>query len=289
VARPLRIVIAGGLYHLIARGNAGQNVYLDAHDQAGFLETLDHVIDRFGWLCHAYCLMSNHYHLLIETPRPNLPLGMRQLNGVYAQRFNRRHGRCGHIFQARYRSILVEKETHLLAVARYIVLNPVRAGICDDPGNYPWSSYGATAGHEPPPPFLTTEWILAQFARTRRNAQAHYRTFVHAHLSDSIRVRGERVGSEPFLRDRHGHDPPLAEIKREQIEPARRPLDDIFSSSPNPIHAAYCRHGYALREIAEHIGCHYSTVSRRLREQELALQDLTPLPQDLTPTKAGSR
>jgi putative transposase len=275
MARPLRIVVPGGLYHLMARGNARQNIYLDDRDHAGFLETLARVVDRFGWLCHAYCLMSNHYHLLIETPKPNLPVGMRQLNGVYAQRFNRRHGRCGHLFQARYRSILVEKETHLLAVARYIVLNPLRAGICDDPGDYPWGSYRATAGHEPPPRFLTTDSILGQFALTRRKAQARYRAFVRAGLTMALAIRGERVGSDPFLRDRHGHDPPLAEIKREQIEPVRRPLDDIFSNSRNPIRTAY-GHGYALREIAEHLGCHYSTISRRLRAQELALQDLTP-------------
>jgi REP-associated tyrosine transposase len=277
MARPLRIVIADGLYHLISRGNARQNVYLDAHDRSAFLATLARVVDRFGWLCHAYCLMSNHYHLLIETPKPNLPVGMRQLNGVYAQRFNRRHGRCGHIFQARYRSILVEKETHLLAVARYIVLNPVRAGICDDPGDYRWSSYRATAGREQVPGFLTTDSILSQLAPTRRKAQAAYRAFVEAELGAAIEVRGERLGNEPFLRNRHGYDPPLAEIKREQIEPARRPLDELFANSPNPIHAAYRGHGYALREIAEYLGCHYSTISRRLREQELALQDLTPM------------
>jgi putative transposase len=276
MARPLRLVIAGGLYHVISRGNARQDVYLDDHDRTGFLGTVARVVDRFRWLCHAYCLMGNHYHLLIETPKPNLPLGMRQLNGVYAQRFNRRHTRCGHLFQARYRSILVEKDPHMLAVARYIILNPLRAGICDHPGDYPWSSYKATAGRERAPAFLTTDSLLSQFAGRRRNAQAAYRAFVESELAATIEVRGERVGSKAFLGDRHGIDPPIAEIKREQIEPLRRPLSELFAQSPRAVSAAYRDHGYALREIAEFLGCHYSTVSRRLRAQELALQDLTP-------------
>lgn len=258
----------GGLYHVITRGNDRQHVFLDDDDFAAFRGVMGRVIDRFSWLCHTYCLMNNHYHLLIETPKPNLPDGMRQLNGVYAQGFNGRHGRCGHLFQARYRSILVEKDTHLLEVARYIVLNPIRAGIWDHPSDYRWSSYRAIAGLEEAAPFLTTETVLSSFGRRRRQAQAAYRSFVDSGLSAAMDVRGERVGTEPFLRDRHGIDPPIAEIKREQIEPVRRPLEDLFAESSYPIHAAYRVHGYALREIAEYLGCHYSTVSRRLREQE---------------------
>jgi putative transposase len=276
MARPLRIVLPDGLYHVISRGNAGGDIYLDLRDRNAFLRTLNLVVQRFSWLCHAYCLMRNHYHLLVETPRPNLPLGMRQLNGVFAQRFNRRHERCGHLFQARYRSILVEKETHLLATARYIVLNPVRAGICDHPSDYRWSSYRPTAGLETPANFLTTDWILSQFGTTCGRAQAAYRAFVESEVASALDIRGERIGTVPFLRDRHGIDPPLPEIKRDQIEPIRRPLKEIFARSPHPIYAAYRAHGYALREIAEYLGCHYSTVSRRLHEQELALQDLTP-------------
>jgi putative transposase len=276
VARPLRLVFPGGLYHLISRGNAGGKIFLDSLDRTAFLRTFDLAVQRFSWLCHAYCLMSNHYHLLVETPKPNLPLGMRHLNGVYAQRFNRRHDRYGHLFQARYRSILVEKETQLLATASYIVLNPVRAGICEHPTDYRWSSYRATAGLEAPAVFLTTSWILSQFGASLHKAEQMYRAFVESDVPGSIDVRGERAGSVRFLRNRHGIDPPLAEIKRDQVEPVRRPLEEIFAQSPRPILAAYRAHGYALREIAEFLGCHYSTVSRRLHEQELAVQDLTP-------------
>jgi len=99
MARPLRIEFEGAVYHVTSRGNAGQDIFLEASDRAGFLEVLDHVVGRYGWVCHAYCLMTNHYHLLIETPRPNLSKGMRQLNGVYTQALNRRHGRAGHVLE----------------------------------------------------------------------------------------------------------------------------------------------------------------------------------------------
>jgi putative transposase len=281
VARPLRICLPSGVYHVISRGNAREPIYLDDDDRVGFVRTLAHVVARFGWLCHAYCLMGNHYHLLVETPQPNLPAGMRQLNGLYAQNFNRRYHRCGHLFQARYRSVLVEKETHLLAACRYVVLNPVRAGICGTPADHPWSSYRPTVGTATPADFLCTDWILSQFAETRRLAQVRYRRFVAAGLSEALeeQTRGERLGTDSFMRERFGYDPPLAEIPRAQSEPIPPSLAEIFTgAATSPVAAAYRRHGYTLREIAAYLGCHYSTVSRRLRREEAAasLQDLTP-------------
>ncbi len=129
MVRPLRIEFPGAVYHLTSRGNARNNIYLDDYDRQRFLKILANVIDRYNWLCHAFCLMDNHYHLLIETPDPNLSMGMRQLNGVYTQGFNRIHNRVGHVFQGRYKAILVEKDEHLLELCRYIVLNPLRAGM----------------------------------------------------------------------------------------------------------------------------------------------------------------
>jgi putative transposase len=271
MTRPLRICIPGGIYHVIARGNDRGVIYLDDADRFAFLRTLAHVVDRFGWLCHAYCLMGNHFHLVVETPRPNLPSGMRQLNGRYAQGFNDRHGRCGHVFQARYRSILVQKDGHLLALCRYVVLNPVRAGLCRDPGAYFWSSYRATAGRAAAEPFLVTDWILGTFSATRNSAQERYRAFVAEGGTDALgaMVRGERLGDTKLLTERFGHDPPIAEIPRVQVDPLPPTLAQIFAGdSRAPVLAAYCRHGYTLRAIAEHLGCHYSTVSRRLRREE---------------------
>jgi putative transposase len=277
VARPLRICFPGAVYHLIARGNARQRVYRDDADYQEFLEVLDHCCERFSWLCHCYCLMGNHYHLVVETPRPNLPVGMRQLNGLYARRFNLRHRRCGHVFQARYRSILIEKESHLLEACRYVVLNPVRAGICAHPRDYRWSSYRATAGLSPSPRFLCTDWILAQFGATRRLAQARYSEYVAEAIGEAVaeRIRGERLGTDEFLRTTFGFEPPIPEIPREQVEPIPPSLEEIFRAHADlPVLTAYQRHGYSIREIAEHLGCHYSTVSRRLRREGVVQRTL---------------
>lgn len=134
MARPLRLEFPGAVYHVTSRGNSKQDIFLDAKDRKLFLEVLSSVVARFKWLCHAYCLLGNHYHLIVETLEGNLSRGMRQLNGVYTQVFNRRHKKVGHLFQGRYKAILVEKETHLLALCRNVVLNPVRAGWVKRPG-----------------------------------------------------------------------------------------------------------------------------------------------------------
>jgi REP element-mobilizing transposase RayT len=178
VARPLRILFPGALYHLIVRGNNRERCFLGEPDFLLFLEVLEQVLERFSWLLYAYCLMDNHYHLEAETPLPNLPSGMRQLNGLYTQRFNRRHRRCGHLFQARYRSILIERETHLRETARYVVLNPVRAGICEHPGDYRWSSYRATVGEAKPEVSLALAPLLELFSNDPVRARARYREFV---------------------------------------------------------------------------------------------------------------
>ena len=129
MARPLRLEYPGAIYHITSRGNARADIFLDDSDRELFLSILADTVDHYNWLCHAYCLMGNHYHLLIETPDPNLSLGMRHLNGVYTQTFNRSHKRVGHLFQGRYKAVLVEKGTHLLELCRYIVLNPVKANM----------------------------------------------------------------------------------------------------------------------------------------------------------------
>jgi putative transposase len=260
--------------HVIARGNERGLIVRDDHDRQAFLSVLAHAVERYRWLCHTYCLLDNHYHLLLEVPLGNLPLGMRHLNGVYAQRFNRRYERSGHLFQARYRSILVEKNAYLLSVSRYIVLNPVRAGVVREPEDYRWSSYRATAGLEQASAFLTTEWLLSEFASTLGLAQARYRAFVVAALDDPA-VFGERVGGEKFLALERGRHDALPEVPRAQLQPFRRPLADVFAAEHTPIATAYRVHHYRLHEIADHLGCHYSTVSRALEREEAMLQRKT--------------
>jgi putative transposase len=271
VARPLRIVYPGAIYHVIARGNNRLRCFLDEGDFLLFLATLRHVLERFGWLLYAYCMLDNHYHLQAETPLPNLSAGMRQLNGVYAQAFNRRHSRSGHIFESRYRGILVEDGPHLREVARYIVLNPVRAGICTDPVAYRWSSYRATLGESPPEVPLALGKLLAHFGDDLLPARGSFREFVAEKLDEALaeQVRGERLGSDAFLRERFGLEPPLPEIPRVQVEPIPPTLDEIFAREPLPVERAYRFHGYTIGAIAAYLGCHYSTVSRRLRREEV--------------------
>ena len=167
MARPLRIVFSGALYHMTSRGDGREDIYLDDDDRNRWLEVLGDVHDRFNWVVHAYCLMSNHYHLIAETPDGNLAQGMRQLNGVFTQRFNRAHQRVGHVFQGRYKSILVERDAYLLELARYVVLNPVRARMVRTADEWPWSSYRATSGLSSAPNWLNVTWTLAAFGQRR--------------------------------------------------------------------------------------------------------------------------
>ncbi|XSG85262.1 MAG: REP-associated tyrosine transposase [Methylohalobius sp. ZOD2] len=178
MARPLRIEFPGAVYHITARGNARQDIFLEDSDRRRFLELLGREVEQQRWRCYAYCLMGNHYHLLIETPEPNLAQGMRRLQGTYTQGFNRRHGRVGHLFQGRYKSILVEGDAYGLELCRYIVLNPVRAGWARHPGDWRWSSYLQTTGVMAAPAWLDTAWILGQFSQDAAKASDTYERFV---------------------------------------------------------------------------------------------------------------
>ena len=280
MARPLRIEFPGALYHVTSRGNARQRVFRDDEDREMFLATLAWVVARFRWRCHAYCLMDNHVHLLIDTPEPNLSRGMRQLNGVYTQRFNRRHRKVGHLFQGRFKAILVEKEGYLLELARYIVLNPVRAKMVKTPERYPWSSYRPMLGVAPVPPALAIEWVLDQFARTRATARRRYAKFVH----DGIGVPGpwEEVkgqvllGSEVFI---ERLAPQLQECSTREIPKRQRlvhrpPLRTLLAGTDSKtarnisIAQAYLKHGYTLSEIGRVVGLHYATISRLIKALE---------------------
>ncbi len=160
-----RLEYAGAMYHVTARGNARQTIFHDGYDYAAFLRELSKVVPRFGWLCHGYCLMPNHYHLLVETPDPNLGRGMLRVNGSYARKHNHRHARVGHVFQGPYDAKLVETDEHLLELCRYVALNPVRAGLCADPADWPWSSFRALVGLECAPPYLHVHRVRGIFDR----------------------------------------------------------------------------------------------------------------------------
>jgi len=234
MARPLRLELAGGLYHVTSRGDGREDIYLSDSDRAVWLAALGQVCQRFNWVCHAWCQMNNHYHLLIETPEANLAKGMRQLNGVYTQRFNRLNGRVGHVFQGRYKAILVERDSYLLELARYVVLNPLRAGMVKRLEAWPWSSYLATCGQTPAQEWLQTDWILAQFGRQRASAIRKYVQFVHegARLpSVWAQLQGQiYLGSEAFVKKMQAKiekEPALNEIPRTQRRALTQPLADF--------------------------------------------------------------
>ncbi len=285
MARPLRIEYPGAVYHLTSRGNARNNIFQDDTDRIAFLKVLESVIAKYHWLCHAYCLLDNHYHLLVETPDPNLSLGMRQLNGVYTQRFNHRHNRVGHVFQGRFKSILVAKDEHLLELCRYVVLNPVRATMVDNPKEWDWSSYRATAYFVKTPDFLSVDWILGQFAQTRNEARKMYRRFV----ADSLmrpketpwkKLVGQIVfGGKEFVVDiqsRLSEVKEIGEIPRAQRFPGRPQLDILFSKQEREdrvarnkqIEIAHLQHGYTLKEIADELRLHYTTVSKVIKAKK---------------------
>jgi REP element-mobilizing transposase RayT len=178
MARRPRPLVPGGVYHVTTRGAVRQAIFRDEADRRSFLTILAEVVARLGWSCHAYCLMTTHYHVLVRTPEPDLARGMERLNGHYAKAFNRRHGGFGHVFASRYKSILVEREAHLLELCRYLALNPVEAGICAAPAEWPWSSYRAFLGLAPAPSFLASEWLLAHFGLDRPRARERFRAFV---------------------------------------------------------------------------------------------------------------
>ena len=303
MARPLRLAFAGGVYHVTARGNERKAIVRDDTDRARFVDTLAAMVDRYRVRCHAWVLMDNHYHLLLETPSPNLSLALRHLNGVYTQAFNRRHRRVGHLFQGRFKAIVVEKEAYLLELCRYVVLNPVRAGVVRVPQAYPWSSYRGTAGLAAAPAWLTVDWVLEQFDQRRGDAQAKYRQVV----AEGIRHPGRPwehvvgqvyLGGEGFVRrvQRHGvpwgrdteipraqRQPcwlsPEAVLQRvtqaygvglkELVQPTRRPSE----ARQVVLYGLRRWAGESLPAIARRMGLTYTAVSRRVSAVERQLAE----------------
>jgi REP element-mobilizing transposase RayT len=280
MARPLRIEYDGALYHLTSRGNERKAIFRDDTDRKLFLSTLAQGVERFHWLCHAYCLMDNHYHLVVETPEANLSKGMRQLNGVYTQGFNRRHHRVGHLFQGRFKGILVQKDSHFLEVCRYVVLNPVAAGMVKHPGEWAWSSYRATAGQSAPASWLMVDEVLSQFGHRRGLAQKKYRQFVNEGIGrPSIWEQLEAqslLGEEGFAEALKGHVKgyeKIREIPRGQRLIGRPALQSLFgvkiqsrSKRDRMIAKAVHEYGYSQVEVAGHLGLHYSTLSRIVKK-----------------------
>ena len=202
LARPLRIEHVGGYYHITARGVARGTIFFDDEDREDFLQRLGEAHERWGLVIHGYALMTNHYHAEIETPEGNLSRAMQWLNHVYAAGVNRRHARVGHLFQGRFKCVLVEADTQLHRLTRYVHLNPVRAGMVDHPRDYRWSSYRAYVGRVKPPAWLDVSRTLSMFGRTRREQRRAYRQFVEEQVVENPlteMVFGAVLGTREFV------------------------------------------------------------------------------------------
>jgi REP element-mobilizing transposase RayT len=177
--RPRFLIIeAGGIYHVASRGTRRASIYRDDLDRRFFLRLLQDVVSRQRWICHAYCLMNNHYHLLITTKQADLSEGMYRLNRLHAVRFNNRHELDGHVFQGRFFGERIEGSAHLLELCRYIVLNPVRANLEPHPAAWPWSSFNETSGGTRSSGICSTTWLLDQFSPKVDRARELYAAFV---------------------------------------------------------------------------------------------------------------
>lgn len=278
MVRPLRIEFAGGLYHITSRGNKKEAIYLLDEDRETFLSVLGDACTKYHWLCHSYCLMTNHYHILIETPLSNLSKGMRYLNGVYTQKFNRVHHRVGHVLQGRYKSILVEKDSYLLELSRYIVLNPVRAGMVQKADEWPWSSYLATSGKVPVPSWLIVEWLLSSFSSTKSAALIKYEQFVEAGRNKENPWTDLKhqiyLGSDDFISKVASFvdtTVDLTEIPSAHVPDLTKSLtieeyERMSSNRDEGIYRSYNSGMYSMKEIGKYFGLHYSRISRIIKQ-----------------------
>lgn len=277
MARPLRLEFTGALYHVTSRGDRREDIYRDDKDRRAWLSVLATVCGRFNWVVYAYCQMSNHYHLLVETPDGNLSRGMRQLNGLYTQGFNRRHGLVGHLFQGRYKAILVQKEGYLLELSRYVVLNPVRARMVEEPIAWPWSSLQAVLGGCEVPDWLDTDWLLSHFAPERQPARRGYMRFVMDGAdrpSPLNQVQHQMLLGDPTfvakIQDANSSDE-LREVSKAHRRSVAKPLahyQGTYTDRDTAMAEAYASGAYTMKEIGDFFGVHYMTVSRAVRRLE---------------------
>lgn len=277
MSRPLRIEFPGALYHVTARGNRLASIFHDDIDRRVWMGMLRDICVRFNFTVHAYCQMTNHYHLLVETTDGNLARGMRHLNGVYSQYVNRRHGLVGHLFQGRYKAILVQRESHLLELARYVVLNPVRSGMVVSPNQWDWSSYHWTAADAVPPPWLCTDWLLSQFADTRSDAIKRYAEFVRQGIDGASPLKKTKyqlvLGDAAFvmhLRDR-ARSCAFGEVAKAQRQQSAMSLAEYrahFNDRDEAMARAFQCLAFTMAQIAAHFQVSCKTVSRAVRRHE---------------------
>lgn len=262
MSRPLRLEYQNALYHVTSRGDRRENIYEDDGDRDIFLSVFASVIKRFNWICHAYCLMDNHYHLLVQTPDANLSKGMRQINGVYTQAYNRKHQIMGHLFQGRYKAIHVDEETYLLELSRYIVLNPVKANMVKQPGDWRWSSYLAMIETVKTPEWLAVDGLLIQFNESRQKAIKSYRQFVMEGIKNGPiweqLNRQVYLGNEDFIEKIQEHkkvnknDDQIPKIQKRSKALSLEEYKQNDKERNTAIYKAYSSGAYSYKEIGDY-------------------------------------
>lgn len=279
MSRPLRIEFPGAIYHVTSRGDRREPIFDDDADRRTFLEVVGAALDRFDACALAYCLMGNHYHLVLHTRRANLSMMMRHINGVYTQAYNRRHRKVGHLFQGRFKAILVDRDAYLLEVCRYVDLNPVRANMIPHPADWPWSSYRAHVGNQEPLSWLDTPsvhgYLLGRDVANGRDSQRaaqRYEKLVEqgkdVRLWDAALKQQIYLGDDSFIQRMQSLLEPdrarAAEVPRSQ----RRTRPDSVQTylkayERDEAIVKACREGgHTLSSIAREVGLSVSRVSR---------------------------
>lgn len=293
MARPLRIEYPSAFYHLTSRGNERKDIFRSQRDREKYLSYLRSASERYQAVIHVFCMLSNHYHLLMETPKGNLSQIMRHINGAYTTYFNVKRGRAGHLFQGRYKAILVEKDEYAKELSRYIHLNPVRAGIVEKPEKYPWSSYRYYIGLEKAPDWLVTDFILSYFSKRVSDAQKRYREFVKDRIGQEYdtplkeTVASIILGSSGFFREIKERYIQKRKVSRDlpalrkfspslSVEKIREEVGSVLGEDKALTEgvSVYFSHRYSgvtLKEIGTHFGIGESAVSQRNRRLALKI------------------
>ena len=284
MARPLRIQYPNAMYHIISRGIGRMTIFHNEKDFSKFIQFMERVIEKHNWICHAYCLMGTHYHILLETPDANMVVGMKYLNQVYSQFYNWKYRRVGPVLQGRYKSWLVEREEKFLDNSRYIVNNPVEAKMVEHPADWAWSSFRATRGIEKVPKYLETDFLVSHFSSSRKKAQIMYEDFVRAGIGMESPLKDAKkqifLGSDSFIAEAmqyvNDYDE-MNNVPKPQKFADRPPLEGVFIRTKTTskekrnrlILKAHDKHAYTQRVIGDYLGLHSGHISRiilRLRK-----------------------
>lgn len=265
MTRPARLEFPNALYHAISHGHTGENLFIEDDDRQAFLVLLEELLSRHDIICYAFCLMDGHYELLVETPKANLSQLMRGLNGRYTKYLNKKNKRIGHLFQGRYKAVVVQKELYLLELSRYIILNPVRAGLVNKPESYPWSSYSATIRQSICPDWLAAENLINTCHNKKNEAAQLYKAYVENGIDQAF---SGKIQHQIYLGDQSFIYQVKKQVTKGTKQSPKRAIEKIISRVADrntAMKVIYKTGHYTMFEIARYFNVHYSTVSRAIR------------------------